>query len=916
MKTLFREWRGSRVCGLAVAIAISTLTAQAVVQIKTLGGGPNQASPARAGANNGDTLNFAKFNGPFAVAADASGNLYVADRNNGKVRKITKPGSADSLTTTFASRLRAPVGVAVDGSNVVYVITQIDGRLRKFSSNGALLETVSGLFNPTALALDGAGNVYVTELAGTVRVIAPDGSISLVTSGLNRPRGIAVLKSGLLAVSESGAHAIDLVDPLTGATTVLAGGNGRGFNDGAGATARFNQPHGLAVAPNGSIVVADRLNHRVRVIDTNGVVSTLYGIPRSQWRSPFAGWVDGPGGSDGTAAARDPVGLSVSANGAVYVTELGWQLIRQATETGLSITNPPPSGTVTNVVGTNTFVGTNIVSWGFESGVASGGFVGRPGQAFYVPVTMSLGVGQKIYTLQMSMTVTNEGPTPLDFSQLTFGSSIVTVVSNGPPQIFAPLQPNYGFVNTPNNLMGIGWITQFGDTNFYNTLAQDLIKSSLEQGHLFDGAAGRVVVGKIRFRIPVNAVPNDSYLLKLLRPSATSDGMGTDVPLFVPSDGSLQRGPVNGIKRVIISDGFGGAGTGGNGGTGVNGLPHGLYVVGDSVPFQWYNAGDFGDGYLLNGDVIETFVAAAIPGKLTLNVPPSDSDLFDAMDSSAGGSSTTYIVDDTLINNVTTGDGQLRVDDVFVTFRRSLDPTLKWFGRYWLNSVRQVIEIPNVAKPGTEPKAIVVGAAKGAAGPRPSVNVAVNDVMLTASGATLDLPLRVEVSAGYSLRVMMAGLTVEALDGSPAIVEPIQLQTAPIFQAPDLRQSVGANHYAGAWLNNTINGVSGNSTLAILTVRIPANAGARAAYRVHFDHFSASPNGLALFETHVNKALILLSDRSASTWDDGISDEWRLRYFGSIYASESAPAADADADGFLNTDEYVNGTDPTDPTSN
>src|SRR5688572_19482136 len=158
MKTLFRKWRGLPV---AIALAASTLAAHAAVQVKTLGGGPNQTSPSRSGSANGDTFRHAKFNNPYSIAIDTNGNLYVADKSNNKVRKITKPGAADSLTSTFASRLPGAVGVAVDSSNLIYVITQNDGRLRVFTSGGTLVRTVSGLVKPTALALDGNGNVYV-----------------------------------------------------------------------------------------------------------------------------------------------------------------------------------------------------------------------------------------------------------------------------------------------------------------------------------------------------------------------------------------------------------------------------------------------------------------------------------------------------------------------------------------------------------------------------------------------------------------------------------------------------------------------------------------------------------------------------------------------------------------------------------
>src|SRR5689334_3841813 len=117
MKIFFRRWRGLHV---AMTLAAATLVTEAAVQVKTLGGGPNQTSPSRSGSANGNTLNNAKFNNPFSIAIDTNGNLYVADKANNKIRKITKPGSADSLTSTFASRLPGAVGVAVDASNFVY----------------------------------------------------------------------------------------------------------------------------------------------------------------------------------------------------------------------------------------------------------------------------------------------------------------------------------------------------------------------------------------------------------------------------------------------------------------------------------------------------------------------------------------------------------------------------------------------------------------------------------------------------------------------------------------------------------------------------------------------------------------------------------------------------------------------------
>jgi len=110
--------------------------------------------------------------------------------------------------------------------------------------------------------------------------------------------------------------------------------------------------------------------------------------------------------------------------------------------------------------------------------------------------------------------------------------------------------------------------------------------------------------------------------------------------------------------------------------------------------------------------------------------------------------------------------------------------------------------------------------------------------------------------------------------------------------------------------------VTGNvncgSYAGLLQVTIPANAPANAAYAIHFDHVSASPNGFAAFPKRTQTGLITLSDRSTSTYGDGIPDSWRLRYFGSINNLLSQAAADADGDGANNWQEYIAGTDPTD----
>ena len=359
MKTLFRQWRGLTVACAIAAAPLFAPVAHAVVQVQSLGGGPNETSPNRSGFGNGPTLANAKFNNPHAVAIQTNGNLLIADRDNGKIRQVSNPGASDSVTTTFATKLAQPVGVAVDQHNFVYVVTQRDGKLRKYTTYGALVRTVSGLVSPTALALAADGTVFVTELGGAIKKLVPTNSaFTLVTTNpaapvLKKPRGIAILANGILAVTESSGNSVRLVNPANGVNVLIAGGSGKGFQDGFGAIAKFNNPHGIVAAPNGALVVADRLNNRVRVIDTNFFVTTLYGIPQSQWSHVdgwlFPGWADGAGaadGEDGVASAREVVGLTITTNGTLYSTEGYWDLVRQGTGTGLGpITTIPTAST-------------------------------------------------------------------------------------------------------------------------------------------------------------------------------------------------------------------------------------------------------------------------------------------------------------------------------------------------------------------------------------------------------------------------------------------------------------------------------------------------------------------------------------------------------------------------------------------
>ncbi len=578
--------------------------------------------------------------------------------------------------------------------------------------------------------------------------------------------------------------------------------------------------------------------------------------------------------------------------------------------------NYQSSSAVSTFFSTNNF-NPNSISFGFASGEASSAFIASPGQTFYAPVTLTVLPSTTIDSLQFNLIVTNGGPNPgpavasgafgfQSFLEKPIPGTSPTEYTNIPPAEFDGLSgfQSLVFTNLSLDLLGVGWIERAGATNLYDTLTQTLISFSQVHDVQFLSSGGQVEVGGYQFQVPLNAPPNSTYQIQIGRPTATSDGIGADVFIATPTNGSLAAGSINAIKVVTVGQ-F-------------------KYIAGDVTPFRWFNAGDFGKGFLNNADVEQVFQSAIY----SVNTPPPGSDFFDGMDSAGftyidngngylekntfANPSVLFNGNDTTINQIAFGDGILDVADVYVTYRRSLDPSLVFFQRFWTNGVKVAQITANVAphivkKPNVQPRI------QNTSTNSPQVNFGATNIIVTA-GQTAHIPITAQIFGGYPMRVLMLNLSVVPLDGSPQLTTGISFTPSAAIGAPTFpSESTGPGNYAAAWLNSAITGLSNNAVIGTLTVVIPPSATSLSAYDIHFDHASGSPNGLVSFPNQKFTGLISLINRTNSSYGDGIPDSWRLRWFGTTNNDLTLSNADACGDGISNWKKYVAGVDPTIP---
>ena len=328
-------------------------------------------------AGDGGPATSASLNEPQGAAFDAAGNLYIADNNNNRVRKVDANGiittvagngvgaasgggslSGDGGAATQAGLYR-PNNLAFDAAGNMYIADIFNQRIRKVDTNGRI-STVAGSFGPgflgdggpaivacfdypASVALDSSGNLFIADLANSrIRVVDTNGIIRTMAGtfgNLSHPQGVAIDASGNCYIADTYNGRVCRVDTNGSFTTVAGKGNGYGGDGGAATNAYLNQPWGVTVDAAGNMFIADLHNNKIRKVAADGIITTVAG-------NFFPGF-SGDGGAATSASLNSPACVTLDAAGNLFIADWKNNRIRKVLYTS------HPSLTLNNVTPTN-----------------------------------------------------------------------------------------------------------------------------------------------------------------------------------------------------------------------------------------------------------------------------------------------------------------------------------------------------------------------------------------------------------------------------------------------------------------------------------------------------------------------------------------------------------------------------------
>jgi len=336
--------------------------------ISTVAGNGSNNLAGGGFAGDGGPATSAELDAPEGVAVDASGNLYIADSQNYRIREVSgssgiiatiagvgDPGYSGDGGAATSAQMSSPSSIAADANGNVYFADRANARVRRISSGGGTISTAAGtgtsgysgdggpaldaqLDSPSAVAM-GERNIYIADTGnsrvrrissgGTITTLAGNGTPGYSGDGgpaagaqLNFPEAVAADSAGNVYISDTGNGRVRKIS-AGGVISSIAGDGSTGYSgDGGPATsAALNYPTGLALDAAGNLYIADSGNSRIRKVSTKGVITTVAG-------SRTLGYA-GDGGPATSAALNYPYGVALDAAGDLYIADTGNSVIRE-----------------------------------------------------------------------------------------------------------------------------------------------------------------------------------------------------------------------------------------------------------------------------------------------------------------------------------------------------------------------------------------------------------------------------------------------------------------------------------------------------------------------------------------------------------------------------------------------------------